>query len=38
MDMTKQVQIIHEAVCISYVPHTFGKFMHSIIFPSAMGK
>ena len=37
MDTEIQVQILNEAVCISYT-HTLGKDMNLIILPSAMGK
>ena len=38
MDTETRVQIIDEAVCISYSANNLGKDMHPIVFPLVMGK
>ena len=38
MDMASRVQILNEAVCISYSANTLQKGMNPIILPLAMGK
>ena len=38
MDMAIQVQILNEAICISYSANTLGKGMNPIIFPLAIGE
>ena len=38
MDIVTQVQILDEAVCISYSTNTIEKDINSTILPTAMGK
>ena len=38
MDMATQIQILYDAVCISYSAYTLEKDMNQTILPPAIGK